>query len=531
MLLRFVPAAMAEGVSSEDEINLKIRRAEESVRAGEFERAVELYEQIALADIETASRRLGPLYARLGLHEKALNFYRAVLKGRPRDSWAWYCYAYALRSKGDYLEAKKAYRKVLEISPDDVNALYGLAWTYRALDKHEEALRYFRAYARKEKRSEAAGWKARAEKESTVLAKLLRKTEEEVAERKKPEPDITDAAYDEVELVLKEASDAESSGEKEKAESLFGDALKKHARDARVHRSYIEFLLRSNRLQDAETALRLSLRNVTGFAWGRWQLVRLLLKTERPGEVEFHLRILAADHPEEPGGACARAHYLLSKGENEEADGIFDRGMRIAIEADNRSAWEFCREGALKTAEALGKPAPPDVFVEAGVKKRPKLVDSKDEKEIVKPEKVATLKKRKKAEVVTAVEEIESPGPVPPEIREGRDKFERGDYAAAGKIADAYLSKNKRSYHAWVLTAEAALRQGNLDRAHGAAERAANLFPRGAAAYRIMGLVDLKYRRRASAANNFEKFISLVSDDDPESKHLDFVKGLLKNLR
>ncbi len=512
-----------------------LKKAEKSVRTREWEGAAELYMQIAQWDLELASKRLGPIFARLGHHDQALKFYGALIKRRPKDHWAWYCYAYAARQKGDFSEAEKAYLQVLKLAPGNTDSLYGLALTYKGMDRFEDAVRFFRKYIRSETRKAASGWIARAEREVAALvkekgpAKSLEEGGEDKARVETPgkAPSHKKAETEEVPDLFREAKKAEVAGELEKAERLWKKGLAEYPRTKSIHSGYIRFLMNRGRMSEAEVAMKLSLRQVSGFGWARWQLVRLLMKKGEYEKTALHVRILAADHPKSAGGLCARGHYKLEKGETRKADGLFDKGMKIAVENDDEDAWTFCRSGRVKTSSTLGKPAPPDLFKGSSGREAPQPVD--------KPKIRKGPEESQPTEPHAGEDKAEGPRGKPDsiasEIVNARAKMESGDFSSAEKIAKAYLGKNPRSYHAWMVLADVAYKKGDYSGAREAAEKAKNFNSSLPAAYRVLGLVDLKYRKRSSAKANLEKFMELVSGDKRELKNVGFIKGLLKNLR
>ena len=532
-------SALAEAAKSSGKTKARrdqiVKKAEKSVRSREWEGAAELYMQIAQWDLELASKRLGPIFARLGQHDQALRFYGAIIKRRPKDHWAWYCYAYAARKKGGFSEAEKAYLQVLKLAPGNTDSLYGLGLTYKGMDRPEDALRFFRKYIRSETRKAASGWITRAEREVAALVKQKEpaKSPKEGGEDKArvetsgKAPSHDKTKTEDVPALFIEAKKAEDAGELEKAESLWKKGLAEFPRHKSIHRGYIRFLMTRGRMSEAEVAIRLSLRQVPGFGWARWQLVRLMMKRGEFEKTALHVRILAADHPNNAGGLCARGHYKLKNGETRKADGLFNEGMKIAVENDDKDAWTFCRSGRVKTSSTLGTPAPPEHFKGSSRREAARPAD--------KPKVEKGLEETKPTEHRAGEEKAEGrrekPDSVASEIVNARTKMESGDLSSAEKIAKAYLGKNSRSYHARIVLADVAYKKSDYKRAREEAEKAKNINSKLPAAYRILGLVDLKYRKRSSAKANLEKFMELVSGDKRESKNVGFIEGLLKNLR
>ncbi len=132
----------------------EIGRAEAMVRAGRFDAAIEVLENLSrlrpgLAGVWVA---LGDTLRRQERYKEAVGAYdRAVsLKGKPEsgDWFVWYSRSIAQERLGDWADAEKGFREALRLSPDQPSVLNYLGYSYVVRGENlEEALAMIRKAA------------------------------------------------------------------------------------------------------------------------------------------------------------------------------------------------------------------------------------------------------------------------------------------------------------------------------------------------------------------------------------------------
>jgi tetratricopeptide (TPR) repeat protein len=511
-----------------------VRSAEKLVRRGELEAAAKVYESVAANRYSVAVKRLGPLYAKLGWHQKARRFYEKAVRRRPNDAWAWHCLGYAFRRTSQLERAAEAYRKAYDIDSSDPSPLYGLGLTLEAMGRKRTAAEAFRKYARVETRKWAAGWVSRAKKAAARLSPTEREPAKEARRvARKPRPAVPAA--------LLAARRAESSDDISRAEQLYREAVAKHPTMAATNRALVEHLLRQGKKKQAAIALKMGLRRVPRFVWARARLARILVGEGDIEGARFHIDIALKDDPDHPAGYCGKAMILRSD-QPEEAWQHAIKGLRLArAGSHDKGMVAKCHELAVSLASELGKTMPSGLEQRrekrsdrATRRARPPVRPSSPR---ARPSRPADPHRAKAARVGPEVRPTAPKGsgpskkPLPAPLRPARAKLEGGDASGARKIAAAYLKSHPGSFHARVLLAEALLKSfGDLNRAKRIARKAAAQDPAAAAPQRLLGLIALKFRRRSEARTHFESFLRLAADEPWERKQMPFIKGLLDNL-
>jgi tetratricopeptide (TPR) repeat protein len=511
-----------------------VKKAEDLVRAGKLRAAVQIYEQIAKTNYALAVLRLGPLYARLGEHEKARTFYEKAVRRRKNDAWAWHCLAYAFRRTKQFKRAAACYRKAYELKPQNPSPLYGLALALKAQGKDAKAAETFAKYARQEKRSFARRWVRQAKREVAALTRK-RGTPVQPMARRTPKPRIP--------AELKNARRAEARGELQEAASLYRQAVQKHRTSKLVNKALIQFLERQGKKNAARIALKMALRRVAGFVWARVKLALFLAQENKPERAKFHLKIAIQDAPQDPRPYCGWGQLLAST-DPQGAFAYFKKAFERAA-GSPKNISKGCRTAAKNVAQAVGGSLPrlAASATATPARARPRTARTTSTpaaRTATRPRPRTSATPRAEARPIargrpparTAAAAAPSRQPLPGGLKPAQSKLAGGDAGAAEKLARSYLARHPASYHARLIVAEALLNsRKDLDGARKLAQKAAAQDPSGARARRILGMVALKFRRRDQAKKHFEAFVRLVQDEPSEKKHLPMIQGLLKNLR
>ena len=124
--IKYLPPKKAK---QEEAVRL-MERAEKRAQAGEYTRAVELYERLLKLDpsVQPAWRNLAMARMELGRNDEARDALIDALRLDPRDAWSYVVLAniYA-KHRREYAQARTFYERALELKPDDPWALNGLA--------------------------------------------------------------------------------------------------------------------------------------------------------------------------------------------------------------------------------------------------------------------------------------------------------------------------------------------------------------------------------------------------------------------
>jgi Flp pilus assembly protein TadD len=111
------------------------------VQAGDYNRAIAVYQQAAELEPKNASiySGIGYLYALQGNYSTALNFYRRATALNPNNSDYQYALGYVSGNLGDNARAKEAYRRAIQLNRSNVNAYVGLATILLRLGDYKSA--------------------------------------------------------------------------------------------------------------------------------------------------------------------------------------------------------------------------------------------------------------------------------------------------------------------------------------------------------------------------------------------------------
>jgi tetratricopeptide (TPR) repeat protein len=128
-------------VDREEELNRKLRRAEEAEEEEKLEEALSLYNEILQEQPDHGEALLsrGIVLFRMESFEKALADFLAAAKLEPEEAHLWYNAGLASARKYDYHRAVEYYHKALEIFPEHLKTLYARAEARMDLDEYEAA--------------------------------------------------------------------------------------------------------------------------------------------------------------------------------------------------------------------------------------------------------------------------------------------------------------------------------------------------------------------------------------------------------
>ncbi len=112
----------------------------------EFERALQVYDQILNASPDFYPSRIGKAKCLSNLQRRAEanEILDQVLEQSPTDSEALITKGKNLALTGNHTEAKSIFEKYTELYPEDIIGWYNLATTQRELNQTDSALKYFR---------------------------------------------------------------------------------------------------------------------------------------------------------------------------------------------------------------------------------------------------------------------------------------------------------------------------------------------------------------------------------------------------
>ena len=134
---------LAYGLSDEEKFSI-YSKGEEFFMQGEYEKALEFYEEILAQDKDYADAigAKGAVHHRLGNYEKALEFYDLAISIEPRNHYFLNDRGNALLSLGKDVEAEKDLKKSLEIFPEFIDSLNGMANIHSFRQNFEKEIEY-----------------------------------------------------------------------------------------------------------------------------------------------------------------------------------------------------------------------------------------------------------------------------------------------------------------------------------------------------------------------------------------------------
>ncbi len=132
----------SQGMKANDSIQSLFEQARSLKSRGEYEKAIELYQEILKEDFENyeAARELAQVYSWNKDYDKSIQRYDKLLSKNPKDYDALLGKAQVLSWKGEYDKAEDLYSKVIEGVPDYLDAYLGLANVYLWTSKYNKAL-------------------------------------------------------------------------------------------------------------------------------------------------------------------------------------------------------------------------------------------------------------------------------------------------------------------------------------------------------------------------------------------------------
>ena len=129
-------------MKANDSIQSLFEQARSLKSRGEYEKAIELYQEILKEDFENyeAARELAQVYSWNKDYDKSIQRYDKLLSKNPKDYDALLGKAQVLSWEGEYDKAEDLYSKVIEGVPDYLDAYLGLANVYLWTSKYNKAL-------------------------------------------------------------------------------------------------------------------------------------------------------------------------------------------------------------------------------------------------------------------------------------------------------------------------------------------------------------------------------------------------------
>jgi Tfp pilus assembly protein PilF len=123
---------------------LHLSLADKMEKSGHDAEAVACFEKARQCDSHVqVSRRLAPLYDRLGDNKHALEEYQKALKANPRDADLLNSLGYFYYTRGQWPEAEQTFRQALAINPNLPRAWTNLGLTLGQLGKYDECFAAF----------------------------------------------------------------------------------------------------------------------------------------------------------------------------------------------------------------------------------------------------------------------------------------------------------------------------------------------------------------------------------------------------
>lgn len=130
------------GTKANDSTQSLFEEARSLRSRGEYQRAIELYQEILREDPENyeAARELAQVYSWNQEYDKSIQHYDKLLSKNPKDYDALLGKAQVLSWKGEYNKAENLYIKVIEAVPDYWDAYLGLTNVYLWNGKYNKTL-------------------------------------------------------------------------------------------------------------------------------------------------------------------------------------------------------------------------------------------------------------------------------------------------------------------------------------------------------------------------------------------------------
>jgi len=132
----------SQGIKANTSIPSLFEEARSLRSRGEYEKAIEFYQEILKEDPENyeAARELAQVYSWKGEYDKSIQHYDKLLSKNPQDYDALLGKAQVLSWKGEYNKAENLYTMVIEAVPDYLDAYLGLTNVYLWNVKYHKAL-------------------------------------------------------------------------------------------------------------------------------------------------------------------------------------------------------------------------------------------------------------------------------------------------------------------------------------------------------------------------------------------------------
>ena len=132
----------SQGIKANASIPSLFDEARDLKGRGEYEKAIELYQEILREDPENyeAARELAQVYSWNQEYDKSIQRYDKLLRKNPKDYDALLGKAQVLSWKGEYNKAENLYIKVIEAVPGYLDAHLGLTNVYLWNSKYNKAL-------------------------------------------------------------------------------------------------------------------------------------------------------------------------------------------------------------------------------------------------------------------------------------------------------------------------------------------------------------------------------------------------------
>ncbi|MFQ5876140.1 MAG: tetratricopeptide repeat protein [Acidobacteriota bacterium] len=293
-------------------LHLRMGRYEEAI--GEFERAIERSEDLAIARINIARARLA-----MKQYDAAASVLGELLESSPRSKEAENLLGTIRMEQGRLQEAKAHFERALRYEPNFTEAHNSLGLLYDRLGRTDEALRLFRRAV------EVDPDYAEPYNNIGLIHKREGRPDEAIAAfRRAIEADPEFAgSYSNLALMYEE------KGDLEKAERQFRNALRRDANNADVRSNYGGLLYMLGRLQEARRELErtieldpshASAHNNLGAVYGRLGLAE--------EEIAAYRKAVQLD----PGYADAYHNLglaLLKRGSAEEGESALRRAVEV----------------------------------------------------------------------------------------------------------------------------------------------------------------------------------------------------------
>jgi len=130
------------GTKANDSTQFLFEEAKGLKSRGEYQKAIELYQEILKEDPENsrAIRELAQVYSWNKEYDRSIQYYDKLLTKNPKDYDALLGKAQVLSWKGEYNKAENLYTTVIEAVPDYLDAYLGLTNVYLWNSKYNKAL-------------------------------------------------------------------------------------------------------------------------------------------------------------------------------------------------------------------------------------------------------------------------------------------------------------------------------------------------------------------------------------------------------